>query len=74
MRNNPTTHVTPLAFWQSACGGPSLSKHDFQHVIDCPACESFAVALSDALDDIQKAFGPEIQRFPKRTSLIGFLT
>jgi hypothetical protein len=57
MQNNPTIHVEPLTFWQCACGGLSLSKRDYQHVIACPKCETLAVAISDALNDIEKAFG-----------------
>jgi hypothetical protein len=43
--------------WQCACGGLSLSKCDYQHVIACPECETLAVAISDALNDIEKAYG-----------------
>jgi hypothetical protein len=56
MQNNPTIHVEPLTFWQCACGGLNLSKRDYQHVIACPECEMLAVAISDALNDIEKAF------------------
>jgi hypothetical protein len=56
MQKDPITHVEPLAFWQSACGGPGLSKRDHQHVMDCLACERFAIEISDALDDIQDSF------------------
>jgi hypothetical protein len=57
MQENPTIHVEPLTLWQCACGGLNLSKRDYQHVIACPECETLAVAISDALNDIEKAFG-----------------
>jgi hypothetical protein len=57
MQNNPTAHVEPLSFWQCACGGPNLSKRDYQHLIACPECETLAEAISEALDDIEKAYG-----------------
>ena len=57
MQNVATVHVEPLTFWQCVCGGPSLSKRDYQHVIACPECETLAVAISDDLNDIEKAFG-----------------
>jgi hypothetical protein len=56
MQNNATVHVEPLIFWQCVCGGPNLSKRDYQHVIACPECETLALAISDALDDIEEAF------------------
>jgi hypothetical protein len=57
MQDNPKAHVEPLTFWQYACGGPNLSRRDYQHVIACPECETLAGAISDALNDIEKAFG-----------------
>jgi hypothetical protein len=57
MQNNPTTHVEPLTFWQCACGVLNLSKRDYQHLIARTECEMLAVAISDALHDIEKAFG-----------------
>jgi len=57
MQNNPTVHVEPLVFWQCACGGPDLSQRDYQHVIHCPECETLALAITDSLNDIEKAFG-----------------
>ena len=57
MQNNPTVHVEPLTFWQCSCGGLDLSQRDYQHVIACPECEKLAVAISDALNDIEEAFG-----------------
>jgi len=53
---NPTVHVEPVTFWQCACGGPSLSKRDYQHVIACPECETLAAEISEALNDIEQAF------------------
>jgi hypothetical protein len=58
MRDNSTVHVEPLTLWQCACGGPELSKSDYQHVIACSACETLAEGMTDALNDIEKAFRP----------------
>jgi hypothetical protein len=32
-------------------------KRDYRHVTACPECETLAVAIGDALDDIEEAFG-----------------
>jgi hypothetical protein len=66
MQNHPTVHIKPLTLWQCACGGADLSNRDYEHIMGCPECETLAVAISDALNDIEKAFGC----FPDRTSLI----
>jgi hypothetical protein len=57
MQNNLTVHVAPLAFWQCACGGPDLSRRDYQHLSVCPDCTMLADAIADTLDDIQKTHG-----------------
>jgi hypothetical protein len=54
MRDEMTTHVSPILLWQCACGGADLQKSDYQHVIACAACEALAIEIGDALDDIQK--------------------
>ena len=57
MQNNPTAHIEPLTFWQCACGGPDLSNRDCQHMISCPECQMFGMAINDALNDIENACG-----------------
>jgi hypothetical protein len=37
-----TTHVDPMVFWQSACGGRDLSRHDYLHLLACPDCTALA--------------------------------
>ena len=54
MQSETTRHVEPLVLWQSACGGPDLSKRDYQHLIACTDCETLADEITAALDDIEK--------------------
>jgi hypothetical protein len=54
MRNEATTHVDPIVFWQRACGGPLLSDRDYQHVIACTDCEALAEGIKNALDTIEE--------------------
>jgi hypothetical protein len=55
MQNDMTTHVEPIVFWQSACGGRDLSRHDYLHLIACPDCTALADQIADALNDIEQA-------------------
>jgi hypothetical protein len=56
MRNETTTgHVPPIRLWQALCGGVQLPKGQYQHVIQCVACEELATQIGDALDDIEEA-------------------
>jgi len=56
MRNETTTgHVPPIRLWQALCGGVQLPKGQYQHVIQCVACEELATQIGDALDDIEDA-------------------
>jgi hypothetical protein len=57
MEKKAKVHVEPMILWQCVCGGPGLSKHDYQHVRTCPECETLAVAISETLNDIEKSFG-----------------
>ena len=54
MRTAATAHIEPMVFWQCACGGPDLSKHDYLHLIACTDCETLADEIIDALDNIEK--------------------
>jgi hypothetical protein len=64
MQNDVTSHVQPLVFWQCACGGPSLSKRDYLHLIACDGCTTLADQISDALDDIEKKVGRQHRQDP----------
>ena len=56
MRNEMTSvHVPPIRLWQALCGGAQLPKGQYQHVIECVACEELASQIGDALDDIEDA-------------------
>jgi hypothetical protein len=57
MRNETTTtvHVSPIRLWQALCGGAQLPQGQYQHVIQCVACEELATQIGDALDDIEEA-------------------
>jgi len=56
MGNEMTTvHVPPIRLWQALCGGVQLPKGQYQHVIQCVACEELATQIGDALDDIEEA-------------------
>ncbi len=55
MKTDEATHVQPLVLWQCACGGLDLAKRDFQHVIACTQCETLAVEIWNALDDLHKS-------------------
>ena len=54
MREDKTTHVEAIVFWQCACGGLDLSKRDYLHLIACTDCETLADQITNALDDIEK--------------------
>jgi hypothetical protein len=54
MHDELSTHVSPIVLWQCACGGADLQHRDYQHVIDCAACERLAIEIGDALEDIAK--------------------
>jgi hypothetical protein len=56
MRDETTTgHVPAIRLWQALCGGEQLPKGQYQHVIECVACEELATQIGDALDDIEDA-------------------
>ena len=56
MRDETTTvHVAPIRLWQALCGGVQLPQIQYQHVIQCVACERLASQIGDALDDIEDA-------------------
>ena len=46
-------HVPAIRLWQALCGGVELPKGQYQHVIQCVACEELATQIGDALDDIE---------------------
>jgi hypothetical protein len=35
--------------WQFFCGGVDLPVRDYQHIVTCPACETFGEQMLDAL-------------------------
>jgi hypothetical protein len=57
MRNEAPVHVPPIILWQCLCGGPELTQRAFQHMLDCAECETLAKEITDALNDIESAFG-----------------
>ena len=54
MRDDATAHVEAIVLWQCACGGRSLPKRDYLHLIACKDCETLAGEMKDALDDVEK--------------------
>jgi hypothetical protein len=55
MRNEAIGHVPPIRLWQALCGGAELPTRQYQHIIQCVACETLATQIGDALDDIEEA-------------------
>lgn len=53
MREEIALHVPPIRLWQSLCGGTELATRDYEHVIHCLECEQLAMAIGDALDEIE---------------------
>ena len=53
MRTDIIGHVPAIILWQALCGGAQLPKRQYQHIIDCVACETLATQIGDALDDIE---------------------
>jgi hypothetical protein len=53
MRTDIIGHVPAIILWQALCGGAQLPKRQYQHIIDCVACETLAMQIGDALDDIE---------------------
>jgi hypothetical protein len=53
MREEAALHVPPIRLWQSLCGGTELATSDYEHVIHCFECEQLAMAIGDALDEIE---------------------
>ena len=53
MQNETMGHVPAIRLWQALCGGAQLPKRQYQHIIDCVACETLATQIGDALDDIE---------------------
>ena len=55
MRSETIDHVPAIRLWQALCGGAELPRGQYQHVIQCSACETLATQIGDALDDIEAA-------------------
>ena len=55
MRSETMVHVPAIRLWQALCGGAQLPQGQYQHVIQCVACEQLATQIGDALDDIETA-------------------
>ena len=55
MRSETLIHVPPIRLWQALCGGAELPKGEYQHIIECLACETLATQIGDALDYIEAA-------------------
>jgi hypothetical protein len=55
MGNETMVHVPAIRLWQALCGGAQLPKVQYQHVIQCLACEELATQIGDALDDIENS-------------------
>jgi len=55
MRTETIVHVPAITLWQALCGGAELPRGQYQHVIQCSACETLATQIGDALDDIEAA-------------------
>ena len=55
MRSETIDHVPAIRLWQALCGGAELQRGQYQHVIQCSACETLATQIGDALDDIEAA-------------------
>jgi hypothetical protein len=55
MRSETLIHVSAIRLWQALCGGTELPKGEYQHIIECVACETLATQIGDALDDIEAA-------------------
>ena len=55
MRSETLLHVPAIRLWQALCGGTELPKGEYQHIINCVACETLATQIGDALDDIEAA-------------------
>lgn len=55
MHSEMMAHVPAIRLWQALCGGAQLPKGQYQHVIECVACEELATQIGDALDDIEEA-------------------
>jgi hypothetical protein len=53
MRTDIIGHVPAIILWQALCGGAQLPKRQYEHIIDCVACETRATQIGDALDDIE---------------------
>jgi hypothetical protein len=53
MRTDIIGHVPAIILWQALCGGAQLPKRQYEHIIDCVACETLATQIGDALDDIE---------------------
>ena len=55
MRTETAEHVPAIRLWQMLCGGKELPKVEYQHIVECAACEDLATQIGDALDDIESA-------------------
>lgn len=55
MRTGTIEHVPAIRLWQMLCGGKELPKGEYQHIVECAACETLATQIGDALDDIETA-------------------
>jgi len=55
MRSETIGHVPAIRLWQALCGAAELPSRQYQHIIQCAACETLATQIGDALDDIEDA-------------------
>jgi hypothetical protein len=52
---NTNAHVQPIVIWQFVCGGVELPLRDYQHIVDCAACETLGEQICDALARLETA-------------------
>ena len=55
MQSETVGHIPAISLWQALCGVAELPKGQWQHMIQCDACETLATQIGDALDDIEAA-------------------
>jgi hypothetical protein len=53
MPDETVGHVPAISLWQALCGGAELPRGHYQHITHCSACETLAMQIGDALDDIE---------------------
>jgi hypothetical protein len=52
MTNDTDVHVQPIVLWQFICGGIDLPSRDYEHIVNCMACEIFGEEICEALGRI----------------------